>query len=186
MDIASRLDSKEWLGLAVDYAVHPSGVGCFILRFVVHGEGVSPVTKLVHFTFREKAKFVSFGPGMHTMIKGIRVNKVAIPVFAPAIQKYEIEKYAEQFGIWAPITEWVAEQAKADGFELTVDLVKALPALLLGPVTEGDVKCIMEFPDLQGPEQQMASKHMMQKPEPDDDPDADEEDEDEDTKDWLN
>ena len=48
---------NEFLGISVEYAIHPKGVGCFILRFVVHGKGANP-KNYKHLTYRESAKFV--------------------------------------------------------------------------------------------------------------------------------
>ena len=56
VDIAVR-GTDEHLGFAIEYAAHPTGIGCFILRFVVHGKGVDP-KNYKHLTYRESAQFL--------------------------------------------------------------------------------------------------------------------------------
>ena len=119
VDIAVR-GADEHLGFAIEYAVHPSGVGCFILRFIAHGKGVDP-KNYKHLTYRESAKFVI--PATETsptaeIFKGLRLTKVAIPVFKPAIQRHEVGTFGDQFNVWAPLTEWVAAQVAAEGFSV--------------------------------------------------------------------
>ena len=39
VDIASR-GGNEFIGLGLQYAKHPDGTGCLIVRFVAHGDGI--------------------------------------------------------------------------------------------------------------------------------------------------
>lgn len=189
VDIAAR--NEERLGFAVEYAIHPSNIGCFILRFVVHGEGADP-KNYKHLTYREKAKFVipaTAEKPMVEMFKGFRLNKIALPVFKPAVQRYEVGDFATKFNIWPLLIEWVAEQVQAEGFTLTVDLEAEIKGMLALPKTpDGTVTSVIEFPDLKGHAQQAAALKLVKAPEPDeDDADEDENDGDEDDdKGWLN
>lgn len=191
VDIAVR-GTDEHLGLGVEYAVHPSGVGCFILRFVVHSASKLNPANYKHFAFRESAKFVIPDSGSKyngEVIRGVRLNKIAIPVFEPAVQRHEVEKFAAKFGIFQTLTEWVAEQVQAEGFNLTVNLQKEIEGLVLPPTTSKEVKSVVQYPDLKNPDYQ---KQVLKqaKPPVDDEPeeeDEDEEDEDDsDDKEWLN
>ena len=185
VDIAIR-GTDEHLGLGVQYAVHPSGTGCFILRFVVHGKDVDP-KNFKHLMYRESAKFITTGgDAKHSEVfKGVRLNKLAIPVFEPAVGRHEIAKFAEKFGIWALLEEWIAEQVQAEGFMITVNLPQEMKQLVVGPDTpEASVKSVIEFPDLKSEESQKANLKLVKKPEPE--PDEDEEDGDDEEKDWLN
>lgn len=189
-DIAARGDN-EALAVAVEYAIHPSNVGCLIVRFVVHGEGAAP-GNYKHLTFRESAKFVippsEENPHSQTF-KALRLNKVAIPVFKPAVKRHEVEPYAEQFGTWVSLAAWIAEQVTAEGFTLLLApeaLVALLRERIVGTPT-GEVQNVLELPDLTAPAQQASALKAVVKPEPDSDEDEeDEEEEDDDTPDWLN
>lgn len=197
VDIAIRGDGEnvEHLGLGAEYAVHPvTKVGCFILRFVVHGAGVDP-KKYKHLMFRESAKFVI--PSSQTnagyvhakVFKGVRLNKIAIPAFEPAIGKHEVDKFATKFGIWALLEEWVAEQVQAEGFLLIVNLPQELRTLLVGKETpEGAVKSVIAFPDLASEEAQAESLKQVKKPapEPEDEESEEDGDDEDDDKEWLN
>jgi len=184
-DVAIR--NEEHLGIAVQYAPHPSNVGCFIVRFVVHGKGVDP-KNYKHLTYREPARFVI--PATKTdsteVFKGIRLNKVAIPVFSPAINHYEVALFAEKLGAWAPLAAWIGEQIAAEGFTLTVPNLRATIRAMFAPST-GNITLAYVFPDLAAPEEQKAALKLVQKPEPDEesDDDGDEEDKDDDPE-WLN
>jgi hypothetical protein len=189
VDIATR--HTEHLGLAVEYAVHPSGIGCFIVRLVAHGKGVNPVN-YKHLTYREPAKFVVPASAAHPVpekITGLRLNKIALPVFAPAVQRHEIDHFATKFGVWTAVSEWLAAQVASEGFTLTVDLPQELRNLLVIPTTpEATVTSALTFPDLTAPEQTAAALKLVKKPEPDED-DVEDDDGDEDEtegKDWLN
>jgi len=188
VDIAVR-GADEHLGLGVDYAVHPSGTGCFILRFVVHGNDVDP-KNYKHLMYRESAKFVTEGtdPKSGEVFKGVRLNKIAIPAFAPAVKRHEINKFAEKFGIWALLEEWIAEQAKAEGFLVTVNLPQEIRQLVIGTETPEDaVKSVIEFPDLTSQEYQSHGLKQVKAPVEDPEPDTDEDDDSEsDEKEWLN
>jgi len=188
VDIALR-GADEHLGIALQYEKHPSsGIGCFIIRFVTHGKEATP-TSYTHFTFREdKANFAAPGPDgsfQHAQVfRGIRLNKFAIPVFQPAVQKHELGKYADQFDVWDALSNWVDAQAKAEGFTVTVDLPVILRGLVVPEETpEVEVKVILQFPDFQSPEYQVAAKGQVEKPAPE--PVEDEDDEDNDAEEWL-
>jgi hypothetical protein len=179
VDVAVR-GTDEHLGLSMDYAVHPSGVGCFIVRFIVHGAGVKP-ENYTHLTYRESAKFVvrATETTPAEMFKGVRLNKIAIPVFKPPVQKREIDTFATSLNIWPLVTEWIAEQITTEGFTVTVPDLQAEIRGLLVPATTPteDVKSVIQFPDLTAPEQKAYAKGQMQKPvDEDDDEDTDEED----------
>lgn len=186
VDIAIR-GTDEHLGLGLDYAVHPqTGVGCFLVRFVVHGPGVEPTKYHNHLTYREMAKFVL--PATATtgaeVFHGVRLNKLAIPVFQPAVRKRELDKFAQKFGIWPMLTEWIAEQVTADGFTVTVELQQEIQKLLVDPPTpEESVKSVIEFPDLTAPEHKALAMKQAQKPVA---VDEDEDEDDGEKKDWLN
>ena len=191
VDIATR--NAEHLGFSLEYAIHPSNIGCFIVRFVVHGDDINP-KNYKHLTYREKAKFIipaTAEKPMVEMFKGYRLNKIALPVFKPAVQRYEVGDFATKFNIWPLLIEWVAEQVQAEGFTLTVDLEAEMRGMLAVPTTpEVTVTSVIEFPDLKGHAQQAAALKLVKAPEPDeddeDDASEDDEDEDGDDKGWLN
>lgn len=178
VDIATR-GTDEHLGMSLDYAVHPSGVGCFILRFVVHGKGVQP-KNFKHLMYREPAQFVIPGT-IPEMFEGVRLNKLAIPVFNPAVHRHEVDQFALKFGVWSLLEAWVTKQVLVEGFTVLVDLQKEIRNLLAWePTPEDSVKCVMEFPNLDAPEYKASALKLVKKPEPDLD------DEDEDGKGWTN
>ena len=195
VDIAAR--NEERIGLSVEYAAHPSNVGCFILRFVAHGQGLSPAN-YKHLTYRESAKFLvlSGGASLHAEVfKGTRLNKIAIKAFDPAVKPWEVDDFALKFDVWLKLSEWVAAQVLAEGFTLIdgIDLYKEIRESVVSKwanTPSDNVKSVLEFPDLAAPEQQAAAMKLVKKPEPepdDEDPDADEdEDSDDDPKGWLN
>lgn len=187
VDIAVRgLD--EHLGIALQYAKHPSGIGCFIIRFVTHGTEATP-HKYTHFTFRaDGAQFLSQTEAAHHVVfEGIRLNKFAIPVFKPAVGKQELDHFALKFNVWNLLEEWVIQQATAEGFTVTVDVQKELRRLVVPePTPEVAVESILSFPDFQSPEYQEAAKGQVEKPKPDPVEDEDGEDEEsDDDKEWL-
>jgi hypothetical protein len=182
---------NEFLGISVEYAIHPKGVGCFILRFVVHGKGANP-KNYKHLTYRESAKFVI--PATQTtsgeVIKGFRLNKIAVPVFQPPVRPQEVDKFATKLNVWPLLEEWITETVQAEGFSLIADLKTELRRIVCGIETpEDSIKSVIEFPNLSDPEQQAAALSQVQKPvDEDDDPDKEDPDEDEENegKDWLN
>jgi hypothetical protein len=189
VDIASR-NANEFLGLAIEYAVHPNGLGCFILRFIVHGKGVTE-SKYQHLTYREPAEFIiPGGEGKSAeKFKGLRLNKVAVPVFAPAVYRHEVDHFATKFNLWPVLTEWIAEQVVAEGFTIAVeDLQAIIRELVVLPASpEEGVKSVLEFPDLNAPEQKVFAMKQVKKPAPEPDEDIEDEDGDEDEdKEWLN
>jgi hypothetical protein len=188
IDVAIR--NEEHLGVSMEYAIHPSNIGCFIVRFVVHGKGVDP-KNYTHLTYREPAKFII--PATNTesaeVFKGFRLNKVAITAFSPAIQRHEVTQVAEKLGTWAKLAAWVGEQIVAEGFTLTVpNLRSTLREMVVLPVTSGEITDVLEFPDLKAPEEQVKALKLVKKPEPE--PDEEDEDGDDDKDDddpeWLN
>jgi hypothetical protein len=191
-DVASR-NGNEFLGLSIEYAAHPSGIGCFILRFIVHGKGVDP-KNYKHLTYREMAEFViPGGEGKSSeKFKGLRLNKIAVPVFSPAVFRHEVDEFATKFNLWPVLTEWIAEQIAAEGFTVTVEnLQETIRSLAILPSSEaGAVKSVLEFPDLNAPEQKVFAMKQAKKPapEPTEDEDLDDEDGDgdEEDKEWLN
>jgi hypothetical protein len=184
VDVAVR-GGDEHLGLNVEYAVHPHGFGAFIVRFVVHGKGVDP-KNYVHLTYRQSAKFII--PATKTtgaeLFKGIRLNKVAIKAFEPAVQRFELDHFATKFGMWDTLTEWIADQITAEGFTFNpaiTDFKETVKSLMVPKATpEDSVKSIIEFPDLNSPEQKAAALHLVQAPD-EDETDEDDSDEDDDT-----
>ena len=184
VDIASR--GKESLGLSVQYAVHPSNIGCFILRFIVHGKGIDP-KNYTHLTYREPAEFLiepTAEQPTAEKFKGVRLNKIALPVFKPAVRHHEVDSYALKFAVWSQVTDWVAAQVVAEGFTITVtDLAAEIRGLVV-PDTTVHVENILQFPDLTAPEQQAAALKLVKKPEPE--PDEDEDVEGDEPKEWLN
>jgi hypothetical protein len=191
VDIASR-NTSEFLGLAIEYAVHPNGLGCFILRFIVHGTGVmDDPAKYKHLTYREPAEFIiPGGEGKSAeKFKGLRLNKVAVPVFSPAVFKHEVDHFATKFNLWPVLTEWIAEQVVAEGFTVSVEDLQAIVRELVVPPqsVEGEVKSVLAFPDLSAPEQKVFAMKQAKKPAPEPEEDLDDEDGDEDEdKEWLN
>ena len=189
VDIGAR--EGERLGLSVQYAIHPTNVGCFIVRFVVHGEGVKP-SNFKHLTYREEAaKFVIAATATTSAesFKGIRLNKLALPVFKPAVQRHEVDEFALKFNVWNLMEEWITEQVQAEGFTLIADLQKEIRNMVVLPMSDADsIKCVIEFPKLDSPEAKQAASKVMQKPAPDEDEDADEDEDGEEApeKDWLN
>lgn len=191
-DIAVR-GENEYLGFAVEYAVHPSGAGCFVMRFVAHGKELQPFT---HLTYRQRAEFYTQkdDSGKHAEIfRGVRLNKIAVKVCSPAVHPWDLDEFALKHDVWLLLEKWVAEQVKAEGFTLTVDLFKEVREMVLNRMpTRTPIEnstCVIEFPVLEPPKQ-AAPLTLVQKPEPDeDDTDVDGDDgddEDEDTKEWLN
>jgi len=188
VDIAIR-GTDEAMGLNVEYAAHPNGIGCFIVRFVVHGEGVSPAG-YKHLTYRETAKFATMptGTDIPAMFKGVRLNKLAIPVFKPAVFPHEVAGHADALGIWPLVTEWIAEQVTTEGFVLTVDLQAEIKAMVTFkvPETTGKVESVIDFPNLADTAHQKAAAKLAKKPvDDDDDEDADLDEDEDDDKDWL-
>jgi hypothetical protein len=180
VDIAIR-GANEHLGISLAYGAHPSGIGAMVVRFVAHGDVVP--SKFTHLSYREKAKFCAHGPNGKEIIKGVRLNKVVIKFCAPAVTPFELDAYATKFGFWPQLTEWVAEQVQAEGFTPTVNLEQELKALLIPPTTQGEVKSVIEFPNMATPEQKAAS---LSQPSASEDEDTDQDDEDDDDKpDWL-
>ena len=185
VDIAVR--NQEHLGFAIEYALHPSGIGCFILRFVVHGKGIDP-KNYKHLTYRESAQFLisETATSSAEVIDGVRLNKLAIKAFEPAVPKHEVHKFAVKFGTWNLLSEWVAEQVEAEGFTVTVDLQHEIQSQFIPPVTpEETVKSIIELPNLAAPEEKAAALKLVKKPKADPDDDFDE-DEDEDGGESIN
>jgi len=173
----------EFLGISADYAIHPKGIGCLIIRFVVHGKGANP-KNYKHLTYRESAQFVI------PLFKGYRLNKIAIPVFQPPVKIGEVDKFAAKLNVWAQVEDFVVKTAQAEGFALTVEnLQDEIRLMVIGLDTPEDaVKSVIEFPNLDAPEQQAFAGSQAQKPvDEDDDPDKeDDEDDDKPEKDWLN
>lgn len=184
VDIAVR--DGEFLGFNIDYAIHPSNIGCFIVRFVTHGENLQP-SNYKHLTFREsKAQFLTYATEntMSKMFMGFRLNKIAMPVLKPAVRKHEVATFLDKFNVWKSLTEWVAAQVLAEGFTVTVQLESVIKNFLIVPATpEVNVECVIEYPDLKSSEQQAFSAGQAQKPEPEEE---DEDDEDGEEKPWLN
>jgi hypothetical protein len=188
VDIAER--NTERLGVGIDYAAHPTGVGCFIVRFSVHGEGIDP-KNYKHLTYRDKSRYVI--PATDTTpaegIKGIRLNKVAIKAFSPAIGRHEVALFAEKLGVWSKLAGWVGEQVAAEGFTVNVPNLRETLRSLIAPTT-GEVENVLEFPDMASEKEQKKALKLVQKPEPDEDEDADDDedgdDDDSGGKDWLN
>jgi len=183
-DIATR--GTEALGLAVEYAPHPNGKGYFIIRFVAHGkEGAS----YSHFHNREKAKFLALDANGHKpnhaeIFKGVRLNKLAIPVFEKAVHPYEVLTFGDELGVWDVVADWIVEQLAAEGFSLVeganvADLVRSLFVL---PTTPKEaVATAFEFPDLTAEKKQVPFKpHLVKDDEDDDDGDDDDDNDGED------
>ena len=184
VDVATR-GANEFLGVSVQYAVHPSNIGCFIFRFSAHGD-VSPM-KFKHLTYRDKTRYrtlVEEGE-ISQEINGIRLNKLALKVFSPAVPLHLVPSLAEEHNVWVLLAEWVAEQAKAEGFTLyEVDLAILLRDTIFPPV--GGVKCILDLPKLDSPEEQAHALKSVTKPEPDPDEDGDVDEDEEEDAEWLN
>jgi hypothetical protein len=182
VDVAVR--DTQHLGIGIEYAVHPvEKVGCFILRFVVHGKDVKD-TDFTYLNLREGAHFISEGDHA-TSIKGYRLNKVVIKVFHPGVHKNELGKYADKFGIWGPLTEWVTEQITAEGFTVTANVEQELRRLLVPETPDSaEVKSVLEFPDMSADKKsKKVGLKLVENPPADDE---DDEDDDEEEKDWLN
>ena len=188
VDIAVR-GADEHLGLAIEYAAHPSGIGCFIVRFIAHGKGVDPKS-FKHLTYRESAKFLippTEGNPTPEIFKGLRLTKVAIPVFKPAIQRHEVAVFGDQFNVWPQVAGWVVEQATTEGFTITVpNLESTIRDLVVLPTTApGTVESVLDFPKLDAPEQKAAALKLVKNPEPEE-VDDEEDGEESDDKEWLN
>lgn len=193
VDVATR-GTDEFLGVSLQYAIHPSNVGCFIVRFAAHGDDVNP-KNFKHLTYRDQSKYSTIvGEGeIQALIKGIRLNKLALKVFSPAPHPALIQKLADDFNVWTLLAEWVAEQATTEGFTLyPVDLAATLrestpvPAL---PVVPEGLTCVLDLPKLDAPEEQAHALKLVGKKPVSDDEDEDDEDEDEkdeDDPEWLN
>lgn len=174
VDVAVR-GAEEHLGLSIEYAVHPSGIGCFILRFIAHGKGINP-KNFTFLTYREPAKFLIAATETTSaeVFKGVRLTKIAIPVFQPSVHRHELDAFATKHGVWPLLTAWLAQQIAAEGFTVTVpDLEAEVRNLLALPVTPDNVACILEFPKLDAPEIKAAALKLVQKPEPDEDEESD-------------
>lgn len=191
VDIGVR-NETEFLAASVEYATHPSNIGCFIIRFVAHGKGVEPKNYTKHLMYRETAKFLI--PATKTtgaeVFNGLRLSKIAIPVFKPAIHKHEVDHFATKFDIWPVIAAWITQQAGAEGFEPLLDpftLVATLRERFVPSITSEGIENVLELPDLSAPEQKAAALKLVKKPAEPEDTDEDEsEDGDEDEKEWLN
>jgi len=182
VDFAIRGEG-EFLGVGVDYAKHPSGVGCFVVRFVAHG-AANPL-EFKHLSYREPAQFVIPSGTMPELFEGFRLDKVAFGVFEPAVQKRELDFFATKYGVWSLLTNWIADQAMLEGFTVVVDLEKEIKSLLIArPSNVDEVTCVLRFPDLTSPEYRASLKPVV-KPEPEEDED-DNGDEPPPTKGWTN
>lgn len=189
IDIGVRGD--DFLAASVEYAVHPSNIGCFIVRFVAHGKSLDPLS-FKHLTYREeKAQFLipaSKDNPSNEVFNGIRLNKLALPAFKPAIKPYEVADKGTEFGLFLVVADWIGQQAQLDGFTLLTE-ASALAAEFRNfftlPPTEGTIENILELPDLTTAENKKAALKLVQKPEPEEDTEDEDGDEDED-KEWLN
>lgn len=189
VDIAVRGETS--LGLGLQYAVHPTNVGYLIVRFVAHGGSVAP-KGFTHLSYREPAQFAAAGEdGSYahaSVFNGARLNKVAIPVFSPAVHKLEVAEYAAEYDLWDKIAGWVTAQVTAEGFALTVeDLDAVIRDLVVPPAppkTEG-VTFVLELPSFDAPK----PPKLVPPPVADvegDEADDEEDDEEKEEKDWLN
>lgn len=191
VDIGVR-NENEFLAASVEYAIHPSNIGCFIVRFVAHGNGADP-KNYKHLTFRESAKFLiptaeSIYHG--EMFRGYRLDKVAIPAFKPAVQRHEVDNVAQTLGTWVALAAWIASQSEKEGFDLLLDpagLAESLRSLVVPAATPGEITSILEFPDLSNPSQKLAAAKKAAKPAPEpEDEDVDDDEDDDSDKEWLN
>lgn len=186
VDIGLRGD--EHLAVSVEYAVHPSNVGCFIVRFVAHGKTDPKAFK--HLTYRESAQFLIPATGVTSaeVFNGLRLNKLAIPVSKPAIRPTEVGAFAEKHQVFDTLGEWIEAQALAENFALIVKVADALREQYAEPAPT-PAESILELPDLTAPDQKAAALKLVKKPEPveaEEDEDGESEDGDEDDKEWLN
>jgi len=186
VDIAIR--GEEHLGISAQYQIHPSNVGFVIIRFVSHGAGKPKPENYTRLSLREGAKFKTFGDHSE-VFHGVRLNKVAVPVFKPAVQPFEVGAFAVTSNLYPTLAAWVAEQITAEGFELTVPDVAALiqDQIEIQPTDPSTVESVVEFPDLTDPKNKTkAKKSYTPDPEPEDEEDEDGDESDEESEDWLN
>jgi len=175
---------EEKIGLGISYAVHPNGTGMLIARFVASSEN-GQFQGFKVFVDRYSDQFrVLDADGHDTDQKfiGVRLNKVAIPLFYPPPHPMYVGPMMEHFKVWPVIAGWITEQLATDGFTVSVKDLEGVLKMLLGfkiPDPE-QVKMVLEFPDLvayhQKKQQKKAHKsapHAELESDPDDDPDPD-------------
>jgi hypothetical protein len=180
-DIATR--GGEVMGLGIQYAIHPgSGIGHILVRFVAHGDGQFEPFK--HFQLRAHAQFKDLADGGKSFV-GVRLNKLAIPVFSPAPIINDVVAFGDKLGVWVSLTDWITDQLVADGFVPILNILDYIKAELGGiAVPFEQVKLVIEFPDLAAAKKSAASYASSHKASHDDDDgDEDEEQDDEDEDD---
>lgn len=140
VDIGVRSDG-ETLALGLEYASHPSGTGYLVTRFVAHSPD-GTLNPLTHFAVRAKA---TFRTETGEKFDGTRLDKVAFPIFEPAVPPCVFGKFAEEHDIFPKIAAWIGSQMEKDGFVPLVNLEEAVRFLL---VPETTAKNVLEFPDI--------------------------------------
>lgn len=177
-DIATR--GNEAIGLGLQYAVHPeSGTGHILVRFVAHSD-TGQFEPFTHFHPRQSARFRDFGTDKS--FNGVRLNKLAIPVFSPAPILNDVVLFGDKLGVWALLADWITDQLVADGFVPTVpSILEHIRAELQGiSVPFESVKMVISLPDLVAEKKSaVAYTPHSYKSHNDGDEDADDGDEDE-------
>ena len=143
---------SQTLGLSLVYALHPlAKTGALIVRFVVHSkEGIGAIGKFKFFKRRENAPFKTIPGGEN--FSGVRLNKLAIPIFHPGTSLHKFLQLCEKFQIWEILSDWVIERCQADGFTVTQpgELGSIMAKLVSGDINSNDddeVKLVIEFPN---------------------------------------
>jgi hypothetical protein len=154
-EIAQR--KNEVLGLHLEYRTHPAnGVGFLLVRFVAYSKDGEKM-KFTHFAAREKTTFVLPSDNLR---KGMRLNRVPIPLFTPGVTRFDVGVLGDEAGIWPIIGSWITEQVKAEGFDLIVDDMSAYVRSQFTNTTEGKPELILEFPDLTSAPQEKTDEEI--------------------------
>ena len=190
IDVASR--GTEHLGIGLDYQTHHTGIGAIIVRFVAHSSS-GQYSDFTHFRKRERAQYLETldgktqlntrgVPDPDKMFTGFRLDKIAVPVFAPAPRSTEFLSFADKADLWSAFASWITEQANLDGFQIDVTDLPGLLRSLFATLDPDQVKLVLTFPDLTELHKAKA-QHYVPTAESDEDPDDDDEDDDEDEDD---
>lgn len=195
-EVATR--GAETMGLCLDYAIHGSGVGCLIVRFVAYST-TKAFEPFNHFVMRQHAQFKALddagatlkGEDGHSVkFLGVRLNKIAVPMFNPGPPSAFVAQFLDSFSMYPVLADWIAEQIQADGFTLTVPtLVTLLQDALTVPLSKPeDSKMVLDFPDLAAYHAEAGNAYAAsQQPQAfDADEAVDEEDDEEEDEDTIN
>lgn len=197
VDIGSR--GTDCLGLGIQYEPGSDGVGYVVVRFVVHSDPLNgQIGPFNHFQIREPGKYVTLNddgsqPDHAEMFRGFRLNKVAVPVFTPAVQSWKVIETGTQLQSLPKLAAWILDQAQQDNFvvpggdEAVLEVIHRFLTVEQPPVEVAvDPQDAFQTIDLKAQKQQGSHHHFvpddddpdpntLEKDDPDDDPEDDDE-----------